>query len=211
LELPLVAHVKRHRRRPWRIAVVSNARTSMTQPTGQSLSAWRGRLHRALRAAIRSDEMIIDRLILRLNLARLEDYGLYLHVHYSTLRDLRPGWRDEDREDFTAMALCLQNDLQALGFTVTDLPAATHAAMTVSTRLGVAYVIRGSRLTSVVVRHHVPERFPTSYLDFSPSLSWARFLQELERTSAENMEQDVIRGAKLALARFSALMTAAIN
>jgi heme oxygenase len=174
-----------------------------------------GRLHRLLRAATRSDHMMIDRMILRFDLTRREDYGLFLNIHYSTLRDLRAGWRGEDHHDFLAMAHCLQDDLHALGIAATKLHPMTRAPLTVSNRLGVAYVIRGSRLDAIVLRRRVPPQFAASYLDFTPALSWAQFLQQLERRVSEDPDCDesrqIISGARCALAKFASVLAQAFG
>jgi heme oxygenase len=173
----------------------------------------RGRLHRSLRAATRADRMIIDRMALRLDLARREDYGLFLNVHYSTFRDLAATWRDEDRADFLNMADCLQADLHALGFSAAVFRPKPPQTMTAGARFGIAYAIRGSRSDAMGLRHRVSPRFGASYLDFSPALSWARFLEQLERHVAKVSERDetgqVISGAKSAMASFTSLLTAA--
>jgi heme oxygenase len=158
--------------------------------------------------------MVIDRMILRLDFARREDYGLFLSVHCSTLRDLSTGWRDEDREEFLGMAHCLEEDLHSVGFSPSALLSSTHAGMTAGARLGIAYIIRGSRYDAMALRHRVPLRFGASYLDFSPLLSWSRFLEQLERHVSQASERDetleVISGAKYALARFTSFLTKAL-
>ena len=42
-------------------------------------------LQRALRAATRIEQMTFDRILLRFDFARREDYGLYLNVHRAAL------------------------------------------------------------------------------------------------------------------------------
>jgi heme oxygenase len=186
----------------------SNGKTSL------AASELRGRLHRSLRAAIRSDRMMIDRLVLRLDLARREDYGLLLNAHYSALRDLNSAWRDEDREDFLSMAHCLQEDLHSLGFAPSVLHSAAHAGLTGGARLGIAYIIRGARYDAMAIRHRVPTQFGATYLDFSPTLSWSRFLAQLERHVSQTSEQNetlrLISGAKVALTKFGGLLKAAL-
>ena len=106
----------------------SNERRSPTT------SEFRGRLHRSFRAAIRGDQMALDRMVSRLDLARREDYGLFLNAHYLTLRDLSAAWRDEDHEDFSRMTHCLQEDLQSIGFPAADMHSAAHRALTTGAR-----------------------------------------------------------------------------
>ena len=134
---------------------------------------FRGRLHRSLRAATRGDQMMLDRMILRLNLARREDYGLFLYSHYLTLLDLRPAWLDEDKRDFFSMVDCLQDDLTSIGC----VPLAPHSAaprlLTAGAQLGIAYIIRGSRHEAMSIRHRVPLQYGATYLDLSPTVSWS--------------------------------------
>jgi heme oxygenase len=177
-------------------------------------SELRGRLHRSLRAATRSDQMMIDRMILRLDVARREDYGIFLTAHYSTLRYLNSAWRDEDREEFLTMAQSLQADLHSLGFAPSILHLAVHTGLTTGARFGVAYIIRGARHDAMAIRHRVPIQYGATYLDFSPSLSWLRFLQQLERHVSQASEYDeslrLISGAKLALTTFAGFLKEAL-
>lgn len=164
-----------------------------------------GPIHRALRAATRHDHAMLDRMVLRLKLTRKEDYGLFLHIHYSALQDLKADWRSDDQEDFTKMLACLQADLQALGIVTTKLHAAPQTPGLSSSRMGVAYVIRGSRLGARLIRREVPSQFPTGYLDFVPELSWSHFLQQLEHTSesVSGTTEGIIHGAKITFESFA--------
>jgi heme oxygenase len=49
-----------------------------------------------------------------------------------------------------------------------------------SAGLGIAYVIRGSRLGAAFLRRGLAKALSTSYLDFVPTLSWTEFLGQLE-------------------------------
>jgi heme oxygenase len=166
-----------------------------------------GPLHRWLRSATRSDLMAIDRITSQLDLARREDYGLFLNVHYWTLNALSPYWRERDRIDFLALAACLQGDLHSLGFAASNPDAVLHSSMTADHSLGISFVIRGARFGSNTLRDRVSPRFSARYLDFSPGLSWPCFLRQLEQHVFKRSEQDgfsqVISGAKQALAAFS--------
>jgi heme oxygenase len=157
--------------------------------------------------------MMIDRIVLRLDLARREDYGLLLNVHYTTLRDLAVNWRDEDRGDFLNMAYCLQMDLHGLGFSAAAGRPIAPATTTAGAGFGIAYAIRGSRSEAMRHRGRVSPGFGASYLDFSPSLTWARFLEQLERHVSKSPERDetheVIGGARTALASFTSNLAAA--
>jgi heme oxygenase len=175
----------------------------------------RGQFLRSLRAATRSDQMMLDLMMLRFNLGNRDDYVLFLSIHYSTLRALSPWWRDEDRPDFLALAHCLQNDLHELGFAAPRDEAMVSDSMTAHHCLGISYVIRGSRLGSVALRHQVPIQFAATYLDFSPSLSWAQFLQGMDAHRSALADSDhlhqVVSGAKLALARFSSILSRSLQ
>jgi heme oxygenase (biliverdin-IX-beta and delta-forming) len=159
-----------------------------------------GVLHRALRAATRSDHVLLDRLILRLDLTRRDHYGLFLHLHYSVLRDLEADWSAEDQADFGAMLRCVQSDLHDLRIATPPLSPGGRAALHAHNRLGVAYVLRGSRLGAQFLRRRVPRQYPTAYLDFMPTLSWSQFLAQLETSSdlhRAGHDHEIARGARI--------------
>jgi heme oxygenase len=104
-------------------------------------------VHRSLRAATQSDHLRVDRLIGELDLTRREGYGRLLSIHHAVLQDLRPEWRAEDHDDFRAMSRRLQNDLRVLGFPTANPPSMLRSPpLAEGHKLGIAYVIRGSRL-----------------------------------------------------------------
>jgi heme oxygenase len=159
-----------------------------------------GALHRALRAATRSDDVLLDRLILRFDLTRRDQYGLFLHLHYSALRNLEADWSAEDQTDFAAMLRCVQSDLHTLRIATPPLSPGGRAALHAQNRLGVAYVLRGSRLEAPSLRRRVPRQYPTAYLDFVSALSWAQFLVQLEASPnppRAGHEHEIIRGARI--------------
>ena len=168
-----------------------------------------GALHRSLRAATRNDHIGVDRLAGQLDLTRREDYGLLLSIHHVVLQELRSEWRPEDREDFRAMSRRLQNDLRMLGFPTANPPSTSHIALAEGNRLGIAYVIRGSRLGASVLRPRIPSHFSASYFDFVPALSWVQFLAQLESVSnsADAQVSDAaIQGAKVTFGLFARLL-----
>jgi heme oxygenase len=170
-----------------------------------------GPLHSSLRAATHGEHMTVDRMISRFDLTRREDYGDFLNIHYGALQALRPDWRPEDAGDFGDMAHALRNDLEALGMTSAKQPAMARAAQTTGNRLGIAYVIRGSRLGSRIIRSRVSPEFAASYLDFIPAQSWTQFLRELA-ASPENEgcgPSRVIGGARYTFELFARLLTQA--
>jgi heme oxygenase (biliverdin-IX-beta and delta-forming) len=137
-------------------------------------------VHRTLRAGTRDDHVLIDAMLLPLDLAKAPDYELYLSIHAESLQALAGIWRGEDSKDFQAMLGLLRSDLATLESppSVRSLHACISASL--GAGLGVAYVIRGSRLGAAVLRRSVPANMPTSYLDFVPSLPWRDFLPQLE-------------------------------
>jgi heme oxygenase len=154
--------------------------------------------------------MDVDRLIDQLDLTRREDYGRLLSIHHAVLQDLKSEWRTEDREDFRAMSRRLQNDLRALGFPTANPRSLSRAPLAPGSQLGIAYVIRGSRLGASVLRPRVPLQFSASYLDFVPALSWIQFLGQLQGVSKAELAETsdtAIHGAKITFELFSRLLT----
>jgi heme oxygenase len=173
-----------------------------------------GTLHRSLRAATRIDHLRVDRLIGHLDLTRREDYGRLLSVHHDVLQYLQSEWRPEDRDDFRAMSRRLQNDLRLLGFPTANTQSMSRSPLAEGNKLGVAYVIRGSRLGASVLRPRIPSQFSASYFDFEPALSWRQFLAQLQSVSKSaetetDVNDAVIRGAKITFDLFSRLLTRA--
>jgi heme oxygenase len=169
-------------------------------------------LHRSLRAATRNDHVEVDRLIGQLDLTCSEDYGRLLSIHHAVLQDLKSEWRPEDRDDFHAMSRRLQNDLRVLGFPTANPQSISRAPLAEGDQLGIAYVIRGSRLGASVLRPRIPLQYPSSYLDFLPTLSWIQFLAQMQSVSKAAEAQTsnaAIRGAKITFELFSRLLAQA--
>jgi heme oxygenase len=148
-------------------------------------------------------------MISRFDMTRRDQYGAFLNIHYCALEALRPDWRTEDSDDFGKMTRALRNDLEALGMAPAKQPAMARAAQAGGNRLGIAYVMRGSRLGSKVIRGRVAPEFAASYLDFIPAQSWAEFLNELA-ASSENQgcgPSRVIDGARFTFELFARLLT----
>lgn len=164
----------------------------------------------ALRAATRDEHTAIDRTMSRFDLTKSDEYRNFLNIHRSALRHLEGDWREEDRADFLAMTQCLDDDLTIPGSPMPTLPMLPRTPLNIGNRLGAAYVIRGSRLGSAILRRRVPSQFPAAYLNFVPTLSWVQFLQELEQSVAHSQlspspSADVIDGALLAFKVFADL------
>lgn len=135
-------------------------------------------------------------MLLPFDLSRAEDYRIFLNIHLGALSSLQPDWRLEDGADFAQMLGCVQADLMILGGMANVPPLLTSTPASPSTGLGIAYVVRGSRLGATVLRRGVGAHFPTSYLDFAPALSWAAFLLELESIADDPAgRQEATRGA----------------
>ena len=139
-----------------------------------------GALHRILRAATRNDHALIDRMLLRFDLNRSADYIDFLNVHFAALLALQADWRPQDDADFTQMLNCLQVDLRRLGVQTATQPHSPRVPTSPANGVGIAYVVRGSRLGAAVLRRSITAEHPTSYLDFVPALSWSLFLVDLE-------------------------------
>ena len=70
-----------------------------------------------------------------------------------------------------------------------------HASQ--SKGLGIAYVVRGSRLGAAVLRRAIVSNLPTSYLDFVPVLSWAEILVKIESIAGDpDGRDDATRSAR---------------
>jgi len=153
-----------------------------------------GSVHQALRAATRDDHASIDRMLLSFDLSKAEDYRIFLSIHAAALVTIQTDWRLQDSDDFERMLRCVRADLKTLGCAVTTPPSSPRPS-SLAKGLGIAYVVRGSRLGAAVLRRGVVGNLPTSYLDFVPSLSWALFLTELEPLADDPNGKDEAIGA----------------
>jgi heme oxygenase len=173
-------------------------------PTAKAVS---GVVHRALRIATRDDHSRIDRALLPLDLSVAHDYRIFLNIHFAALNALRTDWRRQDGADFARMMDCVQDDLRILDCETTVPPSPLGplgASASPSKGLGIAYVIRGSRLGAAVLRLGVNGRFPTSYLDFVPALSWRQFLIQLETIADDpNARAEAVGAARSAFNTFA--------
>ncbi|MDP9088264.1 MAG: biliverdin-producing heme oxygenase [Pseudomonadota bacterium] len=195
----------------------SNAENDVRSPRGREPSIKHdalGRVHRLLRAATRADHALLDRMMLRIDLATPQDYGIFLQLHQRVLQTLEAYWREEDREDFAGMQRAVAQDIQALGIATSPTTRAVgHTPLLLSHQWGLAYVVRGSRLGAKFLRRGVPSGLPTAYLDFTPALTWPRFLEQLElipEDSSGATRDDSIRGARVAFEIFAGVFTQAL-
>jgi heme oxygenase len=126
------------------------------QPASGSRVKAIGTVHRMLRTATRNDHALIDGMLLPLGLAKAPDYELFLSIHAESPQALAEVWRDEDGKDFRALLGFLRSDLATLGSPTSA--SCIHACIPASrgAGLGVAYVIRESRLGAAFLRRGVP-------------------------------------------------------
>jgi heme oxygenase (biliverdin-IX-beta and delta-forming) len=167
-----------------------------------------GLVHRVLRDATRIDHAQIDRMLLPFDLSKAEDYRIFLNIHFASLATLQADWRQQDRKDFEEMLHCVQVDLKTLGSESTAPLMPPRPATSPSQGLGIAYVVRGSRLGAAVLRRSVVGKLPTSYLDLVPGLPWKDFLRELESVTHDpNGMAEAIRAARSTFSTFAAEFT----
>jgi heme oxygenase len=98
------------------------------------------------------------------------------------------------------MLRCVQSDLHTLRIITPPLSPSGRAPLHPNNYLGVAYVLRGSRLGAPFLRRRVPKQYPTAYLDFMPELSWIQFLQQLDSSldpPSARHDHEIVRGAKI--------------
>jgi heme oxygenase len=134
-------------------------------------------MHVRLKLATRLDHRRVDRLMTRYDLGQPETYGAFLSLNFRALTALRPHWLGADESDFAGLIEALAADLAALGMPpsgdVDPEPGPIDG-------LGLAYVVRGSRLGSKILRKRVGLGLPTEYFGFRLGQPWARFLDELD-------------------------------
>lgn len=141
----------------------------------------------ALKAATDDVHRELDERLSRLNLAKANDYRLFLGYHARTipsierslasagLGSLVEGWSDHRR------SAAIKADIQALG---EPMPAAApHPELSgVAELLGTAYVLEGSRLGGRVLLPRVGAGLPVAFLSDNGSLEpWPTLLRVMER------------------------------
>ena len=171
-----------------------------------------GPLHRELRAATRSDHVALDSLVQKMNLTSVEDYGIFLSVHHAVLQTLEADWREEDRHDFAALMSCARGDLRTLKFPMVVTHQTSRKPLLAGQRLGIAYVLRDSRLGSSRLRLRVPSSRPSTYLDYIGSLTWPLFLEQLDPVSDAGRRissAEAVRGARATFDLYSNLFAQA--
>lgn len=160
--------------------------------------------HARLKLATRLEHIRVDEAISKFDLAQPAAYAAFLSVNAVALMALRPHWRRADEADFGELIAALTADLAALGV---DQPSDAQPAPGSIDGLGLAYVVRGSRLGSAILRKRVVAGFPTSYFDFRPALSWQVLRQQIDErgTAAPESEHALIDGARATFAVYERL------
>lgn len=161
-------------------------------------------VHRRLRSATREDHALIDRMLLPFDLQRPDDYRTFLLIHLAALTTFQADLRLQDRDDVEQMLRRLEMDLESSGCTPTRPPIVHCATLNPSKALGIAYVVRGSRLGAAFLRRRVGEGLPKAYLHFMPALTWAEFLVQLEGVADDPAAIEATAGfARAAFATFA--------
>jgi heme oxygenase len=153
-------------------------------------------LRQRLRAETAQKHEAVEEAMSRWNLSDRGGYAAFLSVHHAALKSLASQWRFDDRPDFEAMLRRLEADHAALGVPVWE-PSPADAPS--ANGMGIAYVVRGSRLGSRVLRKRVAAHFPATFLGQEPSLTWSGFLDQLDRCSRDTElagQADVVSGAR---------------
>lgn len=145
-------------------------------------------IHVRLKLATRLDHRRVDQLISRFDLGRPDTYGAFLALNFMALTGLRPHWLGADEADFAGLIDALAADLAALGAEPPDegdpVPGPIDG-------LGLAYVVRGSRLGSKILRKRVGPGLPTGYFDFRLGKPWVCFLDDLDLRGEGGSQNEV--------------------
>ncbi len=160
--------------------------------------------HLRLKLATRLDHERVDLALSRFNLGNTGDYAGFLDLNHSALTALRPHWRSADEADFAGLVDALCMDLNDLGVEPSVQAGPVPGPID---GLGLAYVVRGSRLGSKILRKRVGSELPTSYFDFRMGKPWARLLDQIDLPGAEGSadEQALIAGALKTFAVYAGL------
>lgn len=161
-------------------------------------------LHARLKHATRAEHDIVDRSLSQFDLAHTDSYFAFLCLNREALALLRPHWRHADCPDFNSMAQSLKADLATMGRIPSTVATPQQGPIN---SMGLAYVVRGSRLGSKILRRRVGPGLPTAYLDFEPALPWPELLQELETLAGAGPEAEaaIIAGARATFAVYAQL------
>ena len=161
-------------------------------------------LHHQLRVGTRQDHAQIDQLLSTLDLQSPTDYRRFLHIHFEALTQLAGHTPPGDGADMAALLSCLHSDLGHYEPGRTFAPASAPQGSP-GRQLGVAYVIRGSRLGAQVLIRRLAAAAPRAYLACRPTSAWPDFLLRLEAFSGTQPPagaQAVLEGAQWAFSVF---------
>jgi heme oxygenase len=157
-----------------------------------------------LRESTRVDHLRIDGLLSSLNLASPQDYVRFLGIHAEALHQLGSRMPPQDRADTAALQSCLHSDLKFYAASPSPEPVSA-CEEPLARQLGIAYVIRGSRLGAQVLIQRVGAGAPCAYLKYRAATSWSAFLATLEAfalAQSPQVQEEVIDGAKGAFGVF---------
>lgn len=165
----------------------------------------------ALRAETAAEHERVDRLFSRFDLARIEDYALFLSAqaaaHLPVEAALDAAGAERLIEDWPARrrAEPLLADLEELGLTKPD-PVDAPELLDDGAVLGAIYVLEGSRLGGAMLKRSLPDRAPKRFLGaMQPAGSWRKLLESLDDFLYETSAfESALRTAKQVFQRFEA-------
>ena len=164
-----------------------------------------------LRDATQAEQVQLDAAISTLDLSNPRDYTRFLLIHHSALSELRRDCRPSDCHDLDEMQRCLDADLARCreDWTSAEEPkrrsVCNELHRSAGYPLGAAYVWRGSRLGPALLKRRTGAASPSAYLSYRPNLSWATFLEGLDRYRSARHQigcDEVINAAKEAFGSF---------
>ena len=157
-------------------------------------------LHARLRAATRDAHVRLDLALSGFDLGDDVSYRRFLQLHRTALTRLLERCSVDDRREFAPLLDALHLDL--------DLPPPDIVDRTcndVSSQVGIAYVIRGSRLGAAFLRRRVGPQFATEYLRCDVATAWPAFIDGLnsrDRSGDRLADDQVIAAARSAFQVF---------
>lgn len=157
-------------------------------------------LHSMLREATRAQHEALDATLSRFDLADASSYHRFLQVHHRALVVLLERCCVHDRRELAPLLALLEDDLG-----LASAPAAPGIDLPPSdgTTVGVAYVLRGSRLGAVHLRRRVGAALPTRYLGHQVATSWTGFLTHMAAVPRNARSTgEVIDAARMAFGVF---------
>ncbi len=164
--------------------------------------------HAVLKAATADAHRRLDDLMSSHDLGHAASYEAFLSIHHGALSILVLHCGAHDRPEFEDLLACLRADLGTM--------PATRSADVVRSKppgpaesLGVAYVLRGSRLGAAFLRKRVGTGLPARYLNQPSSESWPAFLERLEAQTSAADNDDIEAIVSAARHAFDVFLAAA--